>query len=510
MDATAQLALMVKAKRVFESPGTFLSFPLAPMAYPPAVLDFSKALGDPKTGAALLEYSRSVNQCPAGAIFQGDSDQYLWEHYDRWLNAMTLAGGDLSADQQSGYAQARALLTVTDANGLTTDSPALSTYKQYRDRYFDAVQAYKIAQITAGNAPSAAAQAQWHDVDEPRLRQAVDQAKSLWEAEGGKAAIEAAQSTIATCEARMPRKVWEAWRNAYNPDLDVYTDAASNAGCAPSGFAPADIRTQPWTTFVLTDAEIKTLTSEASSELQAIFGETGASEITSLSFEFRSAAVVRPWFNTALFDARFWKFADGSPDLSDGGTPPRGAWPAYVSAVVFARNIRVTMSAAPPQPLKVLPALALRPQALQLLQAQRVAMVAAPPVRAPAATAAPSMVARPPVALAVAATAAPAMVARPPVAVAAALSRPVALAPIRPAAAAVPAVNPVLRLNTAMIYRVPPRFPPPAPVPTPPPQPPPAQPQPQPLPDDTISILAFICRPLLKVPNPDPALDWGA
>src|SRR5579859_4003322 len=217
MDATAQLALMVKAKRVFESPGTFLSFPLAPMGYPPAVLDFSKAYADPKTGGALLEFSRAVNQCPTGAIFLGDSDQYLWEHYDRWLNAMALAVGDLSPDQQSAYAQARSLLTVTDANGLTADSPALATYKRHRDQYMDAVQAYKSAQMTAASAPAGTAQAQWHDADEPRLRQAVEQAMSLWQTEGGKAAIEAAQGTVAACEARMPRKAWEAWRNAYNP-----------------------------------------------------------------------------------------------------------------------------------------------------------------------------------------------------------------------------------------------------------------------------------------------------
>jgi hypothetical protein len=493
MDATAQLALMVKAKRVFESPGTFLSFPLAPMAYPPAVLDFSKALGDPKTGAALLEYSRSVNQCPVGAIFQDDSDQYLWERYDHWLNAMALAGGDLSADVQKGYDQAHALLTVTDADGLTTDSPVLSTYKQYRDSYFGAVQAYKSAQITAGSAPGAAAQAQWHDVDEPRLRQAVDQAKSGWETEGRKTEIEAAQNTVATCEARMPRKVWEAWRNAYNPDLDVYTDPASTGSCAPSGFAPADIGAQPWTNFVLTGQEIDTLRTQASSELQGIFGDTGASGIASLSFDFRSAAVVRPWFNSAMFDARFWKFADGSPDLSDGGTPPRGAWPGFVSAVVFVRNIRVTMPAAPPQPLTVLPAIAVRPQALKMMQAQRVATTAAPPARATA----PVVV-----------RAAPAMVARPTFAVAAAALRPAAPVPVRPAPA--PAVNPVVRLNAAMLYRAPLTAAPPASAPAPVPTPPPPPPQPQPLPDDTISILAFICRPLRKVPDPDPALNWGA
>ncbi len=505
MDATAQLALMVKAKGVFESPGKFLSFPLTPMGYPPAVLDFSKAYADPKAGAALLEFSRAVNQCPSGAIFLGDSDQYLWEHYDHWLNAMALAAGDLSTDQQSAYAQARALLTVTDANGLTTDSPALAGYKRCRDRYMDAVQAYKSAQMTAASAPSDAAQAQWHDVDEPRLRQAVEQAMSAWQSEGGKAAIEAAQSTVASCEAQRPRKAWEAWRNAYNPDLDVYNDATSGGSCAPSGFAPADLAAQPWTTFTLTGPEIQALRSAASSELQSIFGETGASAITSLSFEFRSAAVVRPWFNTAIFDARFWKFSDGSPDLSDGGTPPQGAWPAFISSVVFVRNIRVSMAAAPPQPLQTLPAIAVRPQALQMMQARRVAPIATPARAAPPVAAAH-----------------PAMVARPVTVAAATPIRAVAMAPMRPAPAlapaaisgvrpmTAPAASSMLRLNAAMVYRAPMPVPPPAPAPPPRPVQPPPQPVPQPqLPDNTISVLAFICRPLGKAPNPDPALDWS-
>jgi hypothetical protein len=514
MDATAQLALMVKAKRVFESSGTFLSFPLAPMAYPPAVLDFSKALADPKTGAALLEFSRAVNQCPSGPIYLGDSDQYLWEQYDHWLNAMDLAVGDLSPDQKAAYTQARALLTVTDANGLASDSAALSTYKHCRDQYFDALQAYKSAQVTAASAASSATQTQWQTVDEPRMRQAVDQAMSLWQTDGNKDAIEAAQSTVATSEARMPRKVWEGWRNAYNPDLDVYNDAASNSTCAPSGFAPANMGAQPWTTFYLTGPEIQVLKAAASSELQGIFGETGVSTIQSLSFEFRSAAVVRPWFNTALFDARFWKFGDGSPDLSDGGKPPQGAWPAYVSAVVFARNIRVTTTAAAlPQALKALPALALPPQTIQMLQTQRLAMIATPAAFKTAAPAA--AIAQPALAVVGAAAMRPAGFA------------PVAAAPIRPMVA--PAANPVLRLNTAMTYRGPLPMRPPGPTPVVigfpprppvsppappvihplPPAPPPPPASPPALPDDTISILAFICRPLGKAPNPDPALDWS-
>jgi hypothetical protein len=215
-----------------------------------------------------------------------------------------------------------------------------------------------------------------------------------------------------------------------------------------------------------------------------------------------------------MFDARFWKFADGSPDLSNGATPPLGAWPAYVSAVVFARNIRVTTTAATPQPLTALPALALQPQAVQMLQAQRLATIAAPVTATPAVSA---FVAR------------PAFAAATPV-------RPIATAPVAATAfrpiAATPVANPMVRLNTAMTYRAPTPMPvgapvaPPSTMPRPPVQPipiavpprpvgipsPPAPPppaQPQPLPDNTISILAFICRPLRKVPNPDPALDWS-
>ncbi len=293
MDATAQLALMTKAKIVFEKPETFLSFPaLVPIAFPPAVLDFGKALVDPKVSTALLEFSRTVNQCPMGVVFPGDSDQYLWEHYDQWLNAMVLAEDQLSADQDAAYVQATALLTAKDANGLSTDSVALATYKQYRDKYLTAEQAYKNAQVTASMSQDPAVRSQWQTTDEPRLRQAVADAMTEWEAKGNKSAIEAAQAKVSTCEAQMPRKVWMQWRAAYNPDLDLFTDAASNASCGPSGFAPSNICSQPWTTFTLTQDEIHALTAQAPAELRTAFGETGASEIASISFEFCSAAVV--------------------------------------------------------------------------------------------------------------------------------------------------------------------------------------------------------------------------
>jgi hypothetical protein len=326
MDATAELALMTKAKLVFERPGTFLSFPaLAPITFPTAVLDFGKAVTDPKVSAALLDFSRLVNQCPTGPIHQADNDQYLWDQYDHWLNGMVLARPNLSEDQEADYQRAYALLNTTDANGFTIDSASRTVYKQYRDKYISAEQAYKSAQSTAEMSQDAAVKTRWHDTDEPQLRQSVAAAMEDWEEKGNKTNIETAQNTVASFEARMPGKIQLEWRKAFNPDLDLLTDAASNATYGPSGFSPSNLFTQPWTTFTLSSDEIHGLAAKAPSELQALFGKTEASKIASISFEFCSAAVVRPWFNSAIFSSRFWKFSDGQPDLSDGNVPPNGA-----------------------------------------------------------------------------------------------------------------------------------------------------------------------------------------
>jgi hypothetical protein len=493
VDATAQLALMTKAKIVFESPGTFLSFPaLRPIAFAPAVLDFGKALADPKVSAALLEFSRAVNQCPTGVIFQGDSDQYLWEQYDHWLNFMSLAQDQLSPDQDAAYVQAKALLTIQDPNGLTIDSPTLSTYKQYRDKYIGAEQAYKSAQTTASMSQDPSARTLWQNADEPRLRGAVATAMADWQTKGNKSAIEAAQGKVAASEARMPSKVWTDWRSAYNPDIDHFTDPTTNESCGPSGFAPANLCEQTWTTLTLTGEEIHGLAARAPNELQIMFGETGASQISSIAFEFCSAAVVRPWLRSAVFDARFWKLTDGEPDLSNGGTPPKGTWPAYISALVFIRNIRVTTVSAPqspPVPIRTIPAVSFRPEIMRSFAVTSPAPVTHPQVM---------MMARPMMAAPATAKV---------LASGSSVVQPISAANRPPAPPPRPVtVSPALRLN-AVVYRMPSAALNPISTQPPPPQAAPA-PQPAPQPDDQVSVLAFICRPLPKVPNPDPTLRW--
>jgi hypothetical protein len=158
----------------------------------------------------------------------------------------------------------------------------------------------------------------------------------------------------------MPRKVWADWRKAYTPGIDKVTDATSNSNYAPSGFAPADLTGEDWTTLHLTGPEIASLSATAPKALRDVFGDTGNSIVAKISFEFRSASIVQHWFNPDMFQKRFWKFGD-STVLSDGSSPSSGIWPACVVAVVFVRNIQVTLlgTTQTPRPLRELPGLAL-------------------------------------------------------------------------------------------------------------------------------------------------------
>ena len=79
---------------------------------------------------------------------------------------MVLAHPNLSEDQQADYQRANALLNTTDANGFTIDSASRTVYKQYRDKYISAEQAYKSAQSTADMSQDAAVKKRWQDTDD--------------------------------------------------------------------------------------------------------------------------------------------------------------------------------------------------------------------------------------------------------------------------------------------------------------------------------------------------------
>jgi hypothetical protein len=504
MDALTYLALTAKAKLVFETPGTFMSFPaLSPVSYTADQLSFG-AFNSTDNGERQVysEFARLANAIPTHTIFEM-GDQFLWDSYASVLRNAILAHGQVTPEDTAAYQKAVSFLNVTDASGISTASPQLLAYRQFRDAWFLAVQNYKTQQGSAAALTDANAVSQWQTIDEPRLRALVEQARIDWQTKGFKKQVEDAQQVEQAYAARSPELIWHDWSALFDPDIDLQTDPAQQQ-FAPTSFVPADIFSQDWPTFNISGAEVTHLVERAPAELKDIFATEGAQpNVDALSFEYRSVALARHWFKPDVFNARFWRLAEGSEPLSDGGDPPKGSCPAYIVALVFMRNIQVTMHTDHPVP-----------QVIRTLPALRYVAVKRPGIAAPMRLA--------PMAIAQPLHASPLIEqpVHPSPQIATMHARPITLtpqhfavrAPVRPAPgspalrAAIP-ITVVRRVDPGLFHSMPqpsaPPSPPPqaAPVPTPPPV---AVTDPK----KDISILAFICRPLPKTPNPDPDLIW--
>jgi hypothetical protein len=78
------------------------------------------------------------------------------------------------------------------------------------------------------------------------------------------------------------------------------------------------------------------------------FNSKLSSDQFDLSFEITEVPIVRGWFKPDYFFSRTWRFDPSNPELnsellSDGGTPPKGMMPAYPTAIVFIRNLKLSL-----------------------------------------------------------------------------------------------------------------------------------------------------------------------
>jgi hypothetical protein len=343
MDAAVRLALMAKAKNVFESDDTFLSFPaLSPLTKSKDWFHLASGHGmtDPELTAA-SEFARIVNGIPDGVLFDGTSEERLWDVYADVLARATVAGGSLSPEEEAARSNAAALLYTTAPDGSQVDSPQLRTYKECRDGVITAQEELRNAEATA-EAAGDAAHTTWLQGEGATLRGDLTQREQDWATRGAKDVVEAALRIEETLAQKGAGAQWTEWRNSFDPKIDLLTDLDKQS-YAPTGFVPSDaIDLTEWPTFTLTGEEIASLVASAPAELRSLLGSgTTASDVVSLTFEYRSVALNRPWFNPKVFRARCWKFDAGDPPLSDGAAPPSGRCPAYIAALVLARNINV-------------------------------------------------------------------------------------------------------------------------------------------------------------------------
>jgi hypothetical protein len=498
MDAAAQLALLTKAKLVFESDGTFLSFPvLEPLTYDPKRLDFVSGGADAAQRLRdLSEFSRVTNRIPRDVIAPQD-DEYLWDLYDEVLQTAEVASGSMTAAEQTRLDAALALLYTRMPDGSRQDSTALSRYKGYRDAHIKAQEEYKNRQLTAEGSNDPGLTAQWA-IDEPKFRQAIAEILREWETSGAKAAIESALQLEESFAARAPVLQWSEWKSSFDSAIDLQTDF-NQMRFAPTAFSPYDVfDAGAWLRFTLTNEEILHLVKQAPPALASILGAGDSSAIESISFEYRSVSLTRSWLRPALFRARFWRLSADSDALNDGAIPPHGRCPSYSVALVFARNVIVRWRKRPADTPPIL-----SPKQLMAVPAPVLARLAGPsrvalPRAAPKTSLASATVAPPSAAAVIPApvVAAPAFAMAPrPTDAKLENSRAVSKKIIQP-------VFPAFKTQaTGAVASLPPfefekAVPMPRPVQTEAP------------PTDEVMILAFVCKRLPRCPNPDPKLTW--
>ena len=242
------------------------------------------------------------------------------------------------------------------------------------------------------------------------------------------------------------------------------------------------------------------LVKDASPDLKVVLDDSGAGTIDHVSFDYRSVAILRPWFKSSALTSRIWRSDDPELNLSDGGDPPKGSCPAYATAVIFIRNLQVTQRAADAAP-PTLTDLRFTIAANRLTRRDL--------------TIRPQIMFRP--------RASGPAVQDGPVALGAQIAfrrlnqQTLSTAPIIRRHGAISFRQMVGRVNPAVFaqrFNVPiqvviaaPGGP--APTPAPEPTPTPVPPPPPPPPADDISVLAFVCKRLPKTPDALPTLQWN-
>lgn len=494
MDSGTQLALMSKAKKVFGKEDTFLSFPVSPLSFSKQQLDFHSrqdANALRRSLQNLQAFSMLVNLIPSDEAWLPSESRFLWDAYEQVLEEGIFALSSRTAEEESAYQRAVAYLRVTVEGGVGEDSPPVRVYRQFKDAYLVAQQKYLAAKSTAECSSDPVDKRQWQDIDEPAMRAELDALNARWILEGNKNEVESAQSKVVSLGAKSPILTLNEWKSRFNQGIDTLTDASNNSTVYPSFFAPSNALDEgAWMPFKLSEDEIKVLLQQAPAELRDRYAaEDVVSSVKSLTFEFSSAVIVRPWFVSNVFNARFWRFQGATEVVSNGATPRSGTCPAYVTSIVFARNIAVTERQDTPGPPPVAkwpdgfsfkfayPEKAgLRPLPLKLDR-----------THVPG-TAGTGQLALPWIGREEFKAASPAKV---------------GLAAHALIANAAPKSN-LSTLQLKPFTRLPAEFvqPVPAPVLATPPQSPPG------IPNDMIYILAFICKTVPKCPDPDPSLQW--
>jgi hypothetical protein len=351
MDNNVVTALMAKLELLFGgAEEDFLAFQIPGVPVSPDSLRFSPdgeetGLSPQEALNAAADFSRLVNLVPSVSSRMSSDGRMLWSVYETVLTQAVVASGGYTEAEKAELQKAKELL----------NSQKWGTYKRYQAAYWAAEEQYRNTQLSMENS------------SDPKLKEKLssqlaqlearkNQAFGMWVSRGFKDGIERALAVVEQVSGRNPQLVWQQWRQ--NFPLSVKTDLRGHSFYEtylwPANFLDADSPTQ-WTELRMDASEIQALSAMATDPTHQLVTEMATDpdpsaeaqalelDISHLSIELARVEVIRPWCDPLVFNSRAWKWPDEREPLSDGQDPPRGSLPAYITAIVFARNLEIEL-----------------------------------------------------------------------------------------------------------------------------------------------------------------------
>ncbi|MEA2985727.1 MAG: hypothetical protein QOD94_1981 [Alphaproteobacteria bacterium] len=304
----------------------------------------------------------------------------LSEVYARVLRMRQVMQSELPAETKEKIQKFRGLLTKTtqkknliddSITEVTEPSDLVVAYNQKMAAYADAVLEYNGRRIDALTAADSRAVHAW-TMNASILRNKVKAAMADWVSAGYKNEYEQISAFID----QVTQKDLTLLKQQYRDDLDKAraTGLASGSDFYFTSLVPGNFaKASGWSNFTFKSTDFagrstSTYTNkrwgvQAGASYLGIFGGRGTASSTTQHQEFKSSfnsdqfelafevcqvPIVRPWFRPSFLNSKTWRFDQQSPDVkdervSDGGAPPKGLMPAYPTAIVFIRNLKLSL-----------------------------------------------------------------------------------------------------------------------------------------------------------------------
>ena len=317
------------------------------------------------------EFATLVDYVPQVHGVYAQTGERLSAVYSNVLQFSQVASGELTEAEKAKVEKFRNLLRTTretkdiitdEPKTVTTDGPVLQAYNEKYAAYLDALFEYNAKRLAAVNSESALAVQDWA-INGSAYRQKVKVAADAWASGGYRNEVDQMNAYIDQVTQRDLTLLKRELEDQF--ERSKLTAASSGeefyyTSFIPSGFAQASAgwtgiefyessyssyehsEHTAWSArgsagFGLFGASVSAGGSSSSRELQIDTSNFAA------SFEIAQVILSRPWFSPEFLRNTAWKFKDGQgmAPLSDGGRPPSGRLPAYATAAIFVRNVKM-------------------------------------------------------------------------------------------------------------------------------------------------------------------------